>query len=180
MNRRRRLPRVLSEPQVERLLKQAKTIRDMAILEVLYSTGLRVSELCALKWVDIDTTTGTAMVRGGKGDKDRVVVFNGTMTQRLAMYLGTLDDGAVDGRIFPIARKRVWEIVTKCARAARLKGVTPHTLRHTFATHLLNGGANTRDIQELLGHANLETTQIYTHVSSARMRKVHRDYHPRG
>jgi integrase/recombinase XerD len=164
---------------VDKLLKSTTNIRDRTIMEVLYSTGLRASELCSLKWTDIDTDQGTIRVRDGKGGKDRIVVFNGTVTKQLAVYEESLNGQHVD-RVFPIHRKTVWMIVKRCAKATGLSWVTPHTLRHTFATHLLNGGANTRDIQELLGHARLETTQIYTHVASARMRKVHREFHPRG
>ena len=177
---RRALPKTLSKSQVERLLQSAKgSVRDHTILEVLYSTGLRVSELCALQWADVDTVQGTIRVRDGKGGKDRIGVFSGVIVERLNEYRDSLNGQMVE-RVFPITRKTVWGIVTKCAKEARLSGVTPHTLRHTFATHLLDGGANTRDIQELLGHARLDTTQVYTHIAIGRLRKVHRECHPRG
>lgn len=174
-----RLPKPLTKPQMERLLKSPTTIRNHTIIEVLYSTGLRVSELCSLQWTDIDMDRGMVRVRNGKGGKDRITLFSTTMLNQLTVYHESLNGQCV-GRVFPITRKTVWEAVSNCGRMVGLSHVTPHTLRHTFATHLLNGGANTRDIQELLGHSRLETTQIYTHVAMDRMRKVHKGCHPRG
>lgn len=173
------LPKALTHRQTERLLAAASSTRDRALLEVLYATGLRVSELCALTWDDVDVTHQMARVRNGKGGKSRMVLFSGSTVEWLGRYKSTLNGQLVD-RIFPVTRKTVWQIVKGCARRARLKGVSPHTLRHTFATHLLDGGANTRQIQELLGHSKLETTQVYTHVARGRLKAVHGNCHPRG
>jgi integrase/recombinase XerD len=174
---RRKLPRVLTQREVERLLIVPESVRDVAILELLYSCGLRVSELCHLRWPDIDTTRRLLRVNDGKGHKDRLVPMGQAAVDKLATWCGTRGDSDT---VFDISRKMVWLLVKDYARKVRLRGVSPHTLRHTFATHLLNGGANLRDIQEMLGHANIDTTQIYTHTATAKLRATHGRCHPRG
>ncbi len=174
------LPKSLTERQMDKLLSATSRVRDRTILEVLYSTGLRVSELCSLQWTDINTAHQTLRVNNGKGGKDRIVIFNTQVTYWLAKYRTSLGGEPLADRVFPITRKTVWGIVTRCAGDAGLIGVSPHTLRHTFATHLLDGGASTPVIQALLGHADLNTTQIYTHVAMKRKLEVHRNCHPRG
>jgi integrase/recombinase XerD len=164
--------------------------RDRALLELGYGAGLRVSELCGLEVGDLHA--GDALVRVvGKGDKQRLVPIGRRIISVVSLYLGsvrpTLDRGATRGRILlnhrggPLSRVGAWGIVKRAAaRAGLAKRVTPHSLRHSFATHLLEGGADLRAVQEMLGHADLSTTQIYTHVDREYLRSVHRQYHPRG
>ena len=164
--------------------------RDRALLELGYGAGLRVSELCSLGLTDL--VLSEALVRVlGKGSKERLVPIGRSVLGALSVYLHTLrpalDRGASNQRVFlnvrgrPLSRVGAWGIVKRAARRAGLtKTVTPHTLRHSFATHLLEGGADLRAVQEMLGHADLSTTQIYTHVDREYLRSVHRQYHPRG
>jgi integrase/recombinase XerD len=191
----RTLPEVLTVPEIERLLA-APTMddplyfRDRALLELGYGAGLRVSE-----WITIgtrDVMLEDALVRVfGKGSKERLVPIGRSAIAALAVYLRelrpSLEKGAGKGALFlnargtPLSRMGAWKILAKYVeRAAIGKHVTPHTLRHTFATHLLEGGADLRAVQEMLGHVDISTTQIYTHVDREYLREVHRQYHPRG
>ena len=190
----RRLPTVLSVPEVERLLSAPNTdeplaIRDRAVLEFAYATGARVSELVGLTLQDLRYEDGVARI-SGKGSKQRVVPVGRRALGAVALYVREIrprfDRGKGGGIVFlnargtPLSRVGAWGIIKRAARLAGLtKSVTPHTLRHTFATHLLEGGADLRAVQEMLGHADLATTQLYTHVDRDYLRSVHRQYHPR-
>lgn len=191
----RRLPDTLSVADVERLLAapgvdRHLAWRDRALLELGYGAGLRVSELCGLAVTDV--LTGEGLVRAyGKGRKERLVPVGRPVLAAVATYLHTtraqLDRGETQGRLLlnnrgkPLSRVGAWGIVKRAAADADLAArVTPHTLRHSFATHLLEGGADLRAVQEMLGHVDLTTTQIYTHVDREYLRSVHRQYHPRG
>lgn len=191
----RTLPVTLSVRDVERLLESPAVSeplawRDRTLLELAYGAGLRVSELCDLGITDLFLTDG--LVRAfGKGRKERLVPIGRPVMAALSTYLHTirpgLDKGATQGRVLlnargnPLSRVGAWGIVKKHAKRAGLADtVTPHTLRHSFATHLLEGGADLRAVQEMLGHADLSTTQIYTHVDRDYLRSVHKSFHPRG
>src|SRR5882762_1585564 len=190
----RRLPTVLSVAEIERLLAAPNTderlaIRDRALLEFAYATGARVSELVGLKLQDVLYEDGLARIFG-KGAKERMVPVGRRALGAVALYAREirpgLDKGNGHGLVFlnargtPLSRVGAWSIIKRAARLARLtKRVTPHTLRHTFATHLLEGGADLRAVQEMLGHADLATTQLYTHVDREYLRTVHKSYHPR-
>ena len=166
-----------------RALGGASRERDRAILEILYASGLRVSELAGLDLDDVDRTERTLRVLG-KGRKERIVPYGGAAARALETWLG--ERGEADGALFTNARggrltvRSVHTIVRRSARAAGItRRVSPHTLRHTFATHLLDGGADLRAIQELLGHSRLSTTQRYTHVGAEQLMKVYDRAHPR-
>jgi len=191
----RTLPEVLSVAEVDRLLEspaadEPLAWRDRALLELMYGAGLRVSEACDLSLPDL--LLGDGLVRAfGKGRKERLVPIGRTVIAAVSVYLHEtrprLDRGESKGRLLlnsrgtPLTRVGAWGIVRKHARRAAItKRVTPHTLRHSFATHLLEGGADLRAVQEMLGHADLSTTQVYTHVDRDYLRSVHRKYHPRG
>jgi len=190
----RTLPAVLSVADVEKLLQAPNTdeplaIRDRAMLEFAYATGVRVSELVALKLQDILFEDGVARVFG-KGAKERLVPVGRRALGAVSLYAReirpTLDRGHGRGVLFlnargtPLSRVGAWGVIKANARRAGLaKRVTPHTLRHTFATHLLEGGADLRAVQEMLGHVDLATTQLYTHVDRDYLRTVHKSYHPR-
>lgn len=191
----RTLPEVLSVAEVEAMLAapavdQPLAWRDRALLELGYGAGLRVSELCSLGIKDLMMSDG--LVRAfGKGGKERLVPIGRKVIGSVAVYLNqtrpALDRGKSGGKVLlnargaPLSRVGAWGIIKRVARQAGLtKRVTPHTLRHSFATHLLEGGADLRAVQEMLGHADLSTTQIYTHVDRDYLRSVHREYHPRG
>lgn len=183
--RSRPLPVHLGESEVDRLLSAARNPRDRAILETLYGGGLRVSELVGLDRDDIDFRSGVARVRG-KGRKERLAPLGSAAVASLQEYLRVPAKGA-DPR--PVFRNRAGDRISarsvhRLVRATALQaGVDPrsrpHTLRHSFATHLLDRGADLREVQELLGHKNIATTQIYTHVSMERLRKVYEQAHPR-
>lgn len=191
----RKLPDFLSRDEVERLLDspdegRALYWRDRAILEFLYATGVRVSELVDLPLSSLDLEDGFALVFG-KGSKERLVPVGAPAQRAMRRYLAdvrpTLDSGDGAGRVFlnargrPLRRESIWSLVRDAARRAGItKKVSPHTLRHTFATHLVEGGADLAAVQELLGHADISTTQIYTHLDRAYLREMHRKYHPRG
>jgi integrase/recombinase XerD len=190
----RTLPQVLTVPEVEKLLAaptldDAMAFRDRAILELAYAAGLRVSE-----WIGIsvkDVLFEEQLVRVfGKGGKERLVPMGRKALAAIAIYLRELrprlDRGAGRGALFlnaqgtPLSRMGAWKILRKHVKRAGIsKRVTPHTLRHSFATHLLEGGADLRAVQEMLGHADISTTQIYTHVDREYLRTVHRQFHPR-
>lgn len=190
----RRLPAVLSREEVARLLEapdpgERLHWRDRALLEFAYASGVRVSELITLSTRDLMLDEGFARVLG-KGSKERLVPLGRSARRALDVYLREtrprLDRGASSGRVFlnargrPLSRMGVWKILKKHVRRAGIsKRVTPHTLRHSFATHLLEGGADLAAVQEMLGHADISTTQIYTHVDREYLRDVHRKYHPR-
>jgi integrase/recombinase XerD len=191
-----RLPEVLGPAAVDRLLAtpDASTLlgrRDRAALETLYATGCRASEVVGLRPIDLDLDGGLARCVG-KGDKERVVPLGSRACEALREYLGrdrpvliarrpetTAAFVSKSGR--PLTRTGLWSLVKKYAAAAGLGAtVSPHTLRHSFATHLLAGGADLRVVQEMLGHASIATTQIYTRVELSRLRQVHAQFHPRG
>lgn len=191
----RTLPETLTVAEVVRLLEapgldDRLAWRDRALLELGYGAGLRVSELCDLGLADL--FLGEGLVRAfGKGRKERLVPIGRAVISTVSTYLHTLrpelDRGATRQKVLlnargePLSRVGAWGIVKKRAADAGLtRRVTPHTLRHSFATHLLEGGADLRAVQEMLGHADLSTTQIYTHVDRDYLRSVHRTYHPRG
>jgi integrase/recombinase XerD len=189
-----RLPRALGEKEVGTLLVQPapqarRALRDRALLEVLYACGLRVSEAVALRGSQVDLGAGFVTVVG-KGGKERVVPLGRPARAALQAYLANERPRLLRGRpspfVFvgpggkPLTRQAVWKLVRGRALAAGLgRRVSPHTLRHTFATHLLGGGADLRVVQTLLGHADIGTTQLYTHVAPHRLREVHRRHHPR-
>jgi len=191
----RPLPDVLSVAEMESLLEAVTperpfAFRDRAILEVLYGCGLRVSELCALRTRDTDLEAGLVRVLG-KGSKERFVPLGADARHAIRRYLREsrprLDRGSSAGRVFlnrsggSLSRMGVWKILRHYVeRAGITKRVTPHTLRHSFATHLLEGGADLASVQEMLGHADISTTEIYTHVDRSHLRQVHREHHPRG
>jgi integrase/recombinase XerD len=189
------LPDTLSVREVEALLAapnldEPLAWRDRALLELGYGSGLRVSELCGLGTTDLLLTDNLVRVFG-KGGKERLVPIGRTVIGAVSVYLHQLrpelDRGKSGGRVLlnargrPLSRVGAWGIVKRAAaRAGITKRVTPHTLRHSFATHLLEGGADLRAVQEMLGHADLSTTQIYTHVDREYLRSVHKQFHPRG
>jgi integrase/recombinase XerD len=188
------LPETLSVSEVEALLgspgvEEPLAWRDRALLELAYGAGLRVSELCSLQMTDLLLSESLVRVFG-KGGKERVVPIGRSVIGAVSVYLHTmrpsLDKGKSRNRVLlnargqPLSRVGAWGIVKRATeRAAIKKRVTPHTLRHSFATHLLEGGADLRAVQEMLGHADLSTTQIYTHVDREYLRSVHKQYHPR-
>jgi len=189
----RTLPAVLSVEEIERLLQasgeDALAFRDRAILEFGYATGARVSEIARVEMKDILYDEGLVRLFG-KGSKERLVPVGRRALGAVALYARetrtSLDRGKSGGRLFlnargtSISRVGIWGIIRRCALAAGItRRVTPHTLRHTFATHLLEGGADLRAVQEMLGHADLSTTQLYTRVDREYLRTVHRTYHPR-
>jgi integrase/recombinase XerD len=190
----RTLPTVLTQAETDRLLsaptpEDPRGIRDRALLEFAYATGARVSELIGLTLQDILFEEGIARLFG-KGAKQRLVPVGRRALGAVALYAReirpTLDRGKGRGILFlnargtPLSRVGAWGIITQAAKRAGIsKRVTPHTLRHTFATHLLEGGADLRAVQEMLGHADLATTQLYTHVDREYLRSVHKQFHPR-
>ena len=189
----RTLPAVLTVAEVEKLLEPASeeplAMRDRALLEFAYATGARVSEVVGVKLQDLVYDERLVRVFG-KGAKERIVPIGRRALGAVALYARevrpSLDRGKGKGVLFlnargtPLSRVGAWGIIKQAARRAGLtKRVTPHTLRHTFATHLLEGGADLRAVQEMLGHADLSTTQLYTHVDRDYLRTVHKQFHPR-
>jgi len=182
---RRPLPANLGESDVDRLIAQARSPRDRAILETLYGGGLRVGELVGLDRDDLDLEAGVARVRG-KGRRERLAPLGDAAVRALEAHLATRAPGADPRPVFRnrlgsrLTARSVHRLLLACAAAAGLPpGVKPHTLRHSFATHLLDRGADLREVQELLGHKNIATTQIYTHVSMERLKRVYDKAHPR-
>jgi len=192
----RPLPKSLSEEQVEKLLESPDVakplgLRDRAMLETLYATGLRVSELVGLTLSQVSLTQGVVRVIG-KGDKERLVPLGEEAISWISRYLAEGRSRLVKSRstdaLFttarggPMTRQAFWHNLKGHTRKAGIdaKKLSPHTLRHAFATHLLNHGADLRVVQMLLGHADLSTTQIYTHVAQARLKTLHEQHHPRG
>ena len=190
-----RVPKTLSETQVEALLAAPDVdtplgLRERAMLELLYASGLRVSELVGLKTVQVGLTEGVLTVTG-KGSKERLVPFGAEAGDWLQRYLTAArpvilgahasDALFVTARGGAMTRQMFWVLIKRHARAAGIEvALSPHTLRHAFATHLLNHGADLRAVQMLLGHADISTTTIYTHVARERLRQIHARHHPRG
>jgi integrase/recombinase XerD len=190
-----RMPKTLSEAQVEALLAAPDVrtplgLRDRTMLELMYASGLRVSELVTLKSVELGMNEGVLRITG-KGNKTRLVPFGEEARSWIERYLkegrnailnGQMDDALfVTGRGGPMTRQMFWTLIKKHALHADINApLSPHTLRHAFATHLLNHGADLRVVQLLLGHADISTTQIYTHVARERLKKIHAEHHPRG
>jgi integrase/recombinase XerD len=192
----RRLPKSLSEAQVEALLdapaiETTLGLRDRAMLETLYATGLRVSELVGLKLAQVSFDMGVVRVLG-KGSKERIVPLGEEAIDWLKRYLvsarsalvgdGKSDAVFVTARRGPLSRQAFWQLIKRHAVKAGIASasLSPHTLRHAFATHLLNHGADLRVVQLLLGHADITTTTIYTHVARERLKRLHARHHPRG
>ena len=191
-----RIPKTLSEGQVEALLKQPplhtpRGLRDRAMLEVLYAAGLGVSELVGLAVLDVSLGDGVVRVVQGKGGKDRLVPLGAEAAHWITTYLKearpalmgarTAPALFVTARAEPMTRQSFWLLIKKYAVLAGVKApLSPHVLRHAFATHLLNHGADLRVVQMLLGHADISTTQIYTHVARERLKSLHAQHHPRG
>lgn len=190
----RKLPQTLSGDDIAKLLSQPDPAeplgaRDRAMLEILYATGLRVSELVRLETRQVNFQ-GNYLTIKGKGSKVRAVPFGRWARERLADFMGLARNRLLKGKTSPylfttrsgrpLTRQGFWKLIRRYALAAGIeKRVTPHTLRHSFATHLLEGGADLRSVQSMLGHADISTTQIYTHVDGARLKKVHQSFHPR-
>lgn len=181
------IPRVLSEDEMGELIRlpegEKMALRDRTMLELLYATGLRVSELIRLKKGDINLDGGF-VVAMGKRSKERIVPLGSYSRDAVKAYL---DVERPQGQyLFPnrrggmITRQAVWKIIRKYGVRLLRGKVSPHTIRHTFATHLLEGGADLRSVQVLLGHEDISTTQIYTHVDSKRLKEIHKKHHPRG
>ncbi|MCA9290540.1 MAG: tyrosine-type recombinase/integrase, partial [Phycisphaerales bacterium] len=194
----KRLPGVLTPKQMRDLLEAPNPdagrlwLRDRTMLELMYAAGLRASEVGVLALRDHNDTLNVLRVTG-KGRKQRLVpigrpaqAWTRRYLEELRPHLARFDDGRDDQRLLlshtgrPLERVAVWQIVRRNARLAGIRDVHPHRLRHSFATHLLAGGADLRVVQELLGHADIATTQIYTHVDRSRLREVVRKHHPRG
>ena len=190
----RYLPETLAVPEGERLLAAAAggtplELRDRAIVELLYASGLRVSELCGARLENLDLEQGFIRVVG-KGNKQRLVPVGSGAREALGRYLQAGRPALVGKRtgaeVFlsvrgrKLTNQRIWQLLNELAGRAGLdKRIHPHMLRHSFATHLLEGGADLRVIQALLGHSDISTTQIYTHVNSRQLHKAHRQFHPR-
>ena len=188
------LPDTLSPDEVQRLLAIKNSAkkhqqRNRTLLELLYATGLRVSEIAGLKIGNLQLEESTLRVHG-KGNKERIVPVAHTTVEIIQNYL--LHDrhhycqSELEAHVFlsqqgrPLTRQRIWQIIKEQARSVGItKNISPHTLRHSFATHLLENGASLRVIQEMLGHADITTTQIYTHVDQKRLQKMHKQFHPR-
>lgn len=189
----RKLPKILSSDEVDKLLTcpgtDTLTIRNRAMLETLYATGLRVSELLSLELDDLHLEMGFVRCFG-KGSKERIVPLGDMAKARLEEYLNrsrkVLLKSKASDILFvnhhgnPLSRQGFWKVLKQIARDAGIqKEITPHTLRHSFATHLLENGADLRAVQEMLGHADISTTQIYTHVTKTRLKDIYKTHHPR-
>ena len=192
-----RFPKTLSEDQVTALLnapdiETSLGLRDRSMLELMYASGLRVSEIVSLKTVALGLNEGIVRVVNGKGGKERLVPFGGEAGQWLRRYLADarmpLLEGKTTDAVFVgrhtgtgLSRQAFWALIKRYATVANIPvALSPHTLRHAFATHLLNHGADLRVVQLLLGHADISTTQIYTHVARERLKSIHQQHHPRG
>ena len=185
----KKLPSTLSENEVEKLLKAPKgtniiELRDKAMLEMLYATGMRISELVNLKEVNVDKNRQVVKVLG-KGSKERLIPFGDEALDSLQKYLHKRNSRNIyiflNNRDNKLSRVGFWQRVKIYLKRVHLKSdITPHTLRHAFATHLLNRGADLRSVQLLLGHSDLSTTQIYTHIAKQRLSEMHKKHHPRG
>lgn len=190
----KKLPEFLTQAEAERVMEAVDPDspvhwRDRAILEVLYATGMRVSELTGMSVADVDLDDASCLVFG-KGGKERLAPLGSVAVKAVERYLSavrpTLDRGSSEGALFlnnrggRLTRMTVWTIVSRSAKRAGVqRKITPHTLRHSCATHMLEGGADLIAVQELLGHADVSTTQIYTHLNREHLRQVHQEHHPR-
>lgn len=190
----RRLPRTLSREEAAHLVEapdvaRPEGVRDRALLELLYATGMRASECLSLRLEDLNLSAGYAVCTG-KGNRQRLVPVGGPALTWTRAYLATarrrFTRGRDGGTLFlsprgrPLTRQALWLIARKWARRAGIKrSISPHTLRHSFASHLLEGGADLRSVQAMLGHADISTTQIYTHLPSSAVLRMYRDFHPR-
>jgi integrase/recombinase XerD len=189
-----RIPSVLTLGEIEAMInaasgKKSQQIRDRAILEIFYASGLRVSELADLKTTSVNFDAG--FVRAvGKGSKERIIPLGKKAQEALQRYLEQVRSKVLKGKTSDvlflsrlgqrISRQSLWAVIKFYARKANIKKtIKPHTLRHTFATHLLEHGADLRSVQEMLGHSDISTTQIYTHVDKERLKSVHKQFHPR-
>ena len=192
-----RFPKTLSEDQVTSLLnapniENSLGLRDRTMLELMYASGLRVSEIVSLKTVALGLNEGVVRIVNGKGGKERLVPFGGEAGQWLRKYLAEARTALLEGKtsdaVFigrhtgtALTRQAFWALIKRYALQASIPvALSPHTLRHAFATHLLNHGADLRVVQLLLGHADISTTQIYTHVARERLKSIHQQHHPRG
>jgi integrase/recombinase XerD len=189
------LPEILNLKEVEQLLEQPNPqtpigIRDRAMLEVLYATGMRVSELTHLPINQVNLESGYVLVFG-KGSKERIVPLGSEAMKWVALYLKAARERLAKGKESPflfinrsgrgMSRQQFWKNIKAFGRRAGIrKRISPHLLRHSFASHLLEGGADLRSVQMMLGHVDISTTQIYTHVTGERLKKIHKRYHPRG
>ena len=192
-----RFPTSLTEAQVEALLQAPNTeenlgLRDRAMLELMYASGLRVSEIIVLKLIHLRLNEGIIHIIGGKGNKERLVPFGGEAAQWLEQYIEQARPPLLENKTSEylfigrhtancLTRQAFWYVIKRYATLAGIQGhLSPHTLRHAFATHLLNHGADLRVVQLLLGHADISTTQIYTHIARERLKNIHQQHHPRG
>ena len=192
-----RFPTSLSEAQVEALLQAPNTeenlgLRDRAMLELMYASGLRVSEIIVLKLIHLRLNEGIIHIIGGKGNKERLVPFGGEAAQWLEQYIEQARPPLLENKTSEylfvgrhtancLTRQAFWYVIKRYATLAGIQEhLSPHTLRHAFATHLLNHGADLRVVQLLLGHADISTTQIYTHIARERLKNIHQQHHPRG
>ena len=191
----KRIPDVLSSTEIEAMMKASsgrrwQQVRDHAILELLYASGMRVSELADLKMENVNFEAGYLRCIG-KGSKERLVPVGKKACAAVQKYCGAIPGKLAKANTQSVlflsrlgkrlSRQSVWKVIKDCGRDANLKKtIKPHTLRHSFATHLLAHGADLRSVQEMLGHADISTTQIYTHVDRERLRAVHKKFHPRG
>lgn len=188
------LPTFLTDTEMEKLLElpsqtDAFGLRDKAMLELLYATGIRVSEMIGIKVHHLSPVEGYLRIKG-KGDKERIIPVGSSATAAVERYLEEgrpkLNPSEKEDILFlnkngrPLTRQGFWKILKGYARMIGKENISPHTLRHTFATHLLSNGADLRSVQELLGHSDISTTQIYTHTDMNRLISVHKQYHPRG
>jgi integrase/recombinase XerD len=190
----RPLPNVMGMQDVENLLNSPDLrdwmgIRDKAALELMYATGMRVSELVELTVEGLNLDVGFIKCRG-KGDKERIVPIGRKAREAVVRYMEKVRPKLLKNKQDPhlflsrlgkkISRVSFWKMIKKCQKKARIKReITPHTLRHSFATHLLEGGADLRVVQEMLGHSDISTTQIYTHINKERLKSIHKQFHPR-
>jgi len=190
----KKIPQTLSFEEVNSILKAPNIARphgarDKAILELIYATGLRVSEAATLKVSDLNLEVGFLKCRG-KGSKERIVPLGKKAEKFIATYIDkarlVLLKGKANNFLFlaqgghSLSRQSIWKMIKSMVKKAKVKKkVSPHTLRHSFATHLLEGGADLRSVQEMLGHANITTTQIYTHINQKRLKEIHVKFHPR-
>lgn len=190
----RKLPEVLSLEEVERLLEGPNLrtwmgMRDKAVLELMYATGMRVSEIADLKLNDLNLDMGFVKCIG-KGEKERIIPLGSYASRALSRYLDRLRPRLLKQKdqssLFlsrlgrKISRQTFWKAIKIYAKKAKIKKeISPHTLRHSFATHLLERGADLRTVQEMLGHSDISTTQIYTHINKERLKQIHRKFHPR-
>lgn len=188
----KRVPKILGIEDVSSLLEKPHgeklSLRDKAILEIIYSSGLRASEVVNMKTGDINFEAGFITIQG-KGSKERVIPVNETALKTLKRYIEELRPVLLNKKtshyLFlrkggkPMTRQRLWQLIKMYSKELSIK-ISPHTLRHCFASHLLDGGADLRALQKMLGHTDISTTQIYTKVTPERLKKIHKEYHPRG